>query len=97
MATKKTAAKKASTKKASAKAKPGVKKASAKAERKSPVKFDIETVKTALTSLDGPASISRIAAQLGVSTATAKKYIKALGDAVKSEGTTRDRKYTLAS
>lgn len=104
MATKKTAAKKASTKKAPAKAKPGVKKAStkaapaaAKAERKSPVKLDPEAVKAAFASLGEPVAISTLAAKLNVSTATAKKHLKALGNAVKSEGTTRDRKYALAS
>jgi hypothetical protein len=104
MATKKTAAKKESTKKAPAKAKPGVKKASAKAapaaakaERKSPVKIDANAVKAAFASIGGPASISTIAEKLNVSTATAKKHLKALGAAVRSEGTTRDRKYALAS
>lgn len=67
-----------------------------KAARKKPVHTTPDAVKQALAK-SGPVSISVLASTLGVTIPTAKRHLKALGAAVKFEGTTRDRVYSLAA
>jgi hypothetical protein len=100
MATKKTATKGAAgkTTKKAIPAKKGSKAnpvGPAKARTRNPSPTD-DSTRAALQKLGGPSAISKIAEAMGVATVTARKALKRLGDAVKSEGTTRDRKYSLA-
>ncbi len=50
----------------------------------------------ALRRLGTASPISKVAAELGVTNATARKALKALGEAVKIDGKTKTRVYSLA-